>query len=264
MNQNLAQLSAALYAITDNREMTFNDAAVKAQWPAWQLARGRRTYQLPDVFPQSLAVDEWTDLIQWFDSQFSLFTQDQPYLTPTIQEFFAQDFPSIALSAMAAKYQLGNPKLGLLPGSSRLRPQMIRPVTVFASGGTSIETWLQTAGAAGWNSSVWTIDTSITSTTKNINTQNNVALLILGIFEEEGAPLLQEYQWFDSSGASAGVESLALLYALNNLNLYRLAQPLYVGANSRVTFDLNYSQTGNTIPGVFGVQFARPQYATAE
>lgn len=233
-------------------------------WAVGSLVRSQRIVNLPNqAWERGLFPDEWLQLVEWFDSQYDVQLSDDK---PLQRDYFSTEFAAMALAATAAKSELRSPfGLTTRQGDAGMHPQHIRPVTVYASGGTAVENWLATAVVAGWNKAFWTIDLNrANAVNRALSTQNNVVMLILGIFDLETAPLLQEYQFMDNAGAPYGVESLTFLYAANNLNIYRLRAPFYIGLNSKATVDLNFTGTGNTIPGLWGMQFVTSQYFTAE
>jgi hypothetical protein len=233
-------------------------------WGPLSLLRARRILNLPDEpWEHSLPSEEFLQLLEWFDSQYDIELTSNKRLQ---KDYFATEFTAIALAATAARSQIGGPiGLNIRPGTAATVPQHIRPVTVYASTGAAVEKWASTAPSAGWNPAFFSINLNQTSATKALSTQNNVAMLILGLFEESNsAPQIQEYQLIDNSAAPLGVESLPHAQIASALGWFRLRAPLYIGLNSKAAIDLNFISNTTTIAGLWGAQFVTPKYLTAE
>lgn len=209
-----------------------------------------------DLGDVTLAGSEWLALVRFLAAEF------YPRFPQRDIRLFASKLGPIAIAAVAAKGYLGGTLGPISTGS--LVPQVLRPATVYASGGTVVENWLKASVTAGWNSAFWTISTNNSSATTSISTQNNSVVLLLGFADLASSPRLFEYQVKDSATVPLGVHSLPLIHTFDGLNIWELEEALLIPKNTQYTVDLNFESTGSSIPIPLGLEFVTRQLATAE
>ncbi len=215
-------------------------------------------YPTPDIQGATMTGAEVQNLARFFANDFySRFAQRDT-------RFYETKWLATVLGAFYAKTQLQGP-IGSIGAGGSIIPQVIRPVTVYASGGTAVENWLASVATAGWNAGFFKVNlNSSNASNVALSPQNRVAMLIFGIADEASSPKLFEFQVKDSAGVPLGVHSLPLIHTVDNLNLWDVNPAVLVGLNQQITIDVNFEATGASIPELIGVQYVTREYATAE
>jgi hypothetical protein len=214
-------------------------------------------YPKLDPGPTTLSSPEWIELIALMYTQ--LWTRFQQR---DIAQFETK-FPVIAAGSAIAKQQLTG-TIGRASQGSAIVPALIRPVTVYANGGSVVENWLQSAVTAGWNTPLWTINLNKTGATTNISPQNRVVMLVMGIADFASSPKLFEYQWKNAPTQPLGVRTLPFIHSINDMNVWEFDEALLIQKTQQYTMDANFEAAGASIPIPLGLQYQTPDYATAE
>ncbi|MGI0066837.1 MAG: hypothetical protein ACREB9_00195, partial [Thermoplasmata archaeon] len=197
----LAQIGAMEATVTSNTSsqqgatlLTLAQLGISS--PEFQMAA---LYPIPVAPPSfQLQSNEWLEIIRFFKSHWTPALQLQ-----TLTDLYRY-FTILATAAWQAKQSLNGGVIGAPPNGT-IFVRMIRPATVFANGGTSIETWGATV-AAGWTAGFYVINLVKSSTTKAINTLNNVCMLIVAMTDLSSEPKLGEWQWYDANNRPLNVE----------------------------------------------------------
>ncbi len=213
-------------------------------------------YPSPDLSTTALTATEWANFVRFYYQGF-LNRYQQRDIVP-----FSSKFPALALVAADAKFELQG-QIGPVSNGT-LIPSLIRPVTVYAAGGTRIQTWQATIAAAKWTAPFWTINLNAAGSGTLLSPQNRVVMEILGLADFAASPKMFEFQFKDPSGRPLGVESRPFAHSVNNLNIWEMDQAFLVQKNRQFTVDVNFETTGADEPVVVGVQIATADYATAE
>lgn len=229
-------------------------AAAAASWPDGFVSA---LYPKLDPGPTTLSAPEWIEIISLMYTQ--LWTRFQQRDVAA----FETKFPIIAAGSAIAKQQLTG-TIGRASQGSAIVPALIRPVTVYANGGTAVENWLTTVATAGWTTPVWTINLNKTGASVVLSPMNRVVMLGLGIADFASSPKVFEYQWKNAALQPLGVHSLPFIHADGDLNIAEFDEAILIQKSQQYTMDLNYEATGASIPELLGIQYQTPDYATAE
>jgi hypothetical protein len=213
-------------------------------------------YPSPDLSATTLAATEWANYIRFLYQQYYNHFQQRDWT------ILAHRFGALALLALDAKFELqGN----IGPASNgTLIPSMIRPVVVFANGGTKVQNWIQTV-AAGWTAPFWTINLNATGSGTLLTPQNRIVLEILGLLDASASPKLIEWQWKDPGNRPLGVRSTPLNHLVNDLNLWEFDQAMLVQKNKQFQLDANFEAASTTeLVAPIGPMITTIDYATDE
>ncbi|MGI0067036.1 MAG: hypothetical protein ACREB9_01210 [Thermoplasmata archaeon] len=213
-------------------------------------------YPSPDLSATTATATEWMNYVRFIYQDF-LNSYQQRDIIP-----FGKKFPALALLAVDAKFELAG-QIGPVSNGTII-PSLIRPVTVYASGGTKVYNWLVSAVTAGWNSPYWTINLNATGSGTLLAPQNRVVMLIPGLGDFAASPKLFEFQFKDPSGRPLGVQSRPFGHSVNNLNIWEIDQAFLVQKNKQFAVDVNFDSAGADEPVVLGAQLQTADYATAE
>lgn len=213
-------------------------------------------YPTPDLGATTITATEWMNYIRFVYQDFLARFQQRDIIP------FGGKFPALAMLAADAKFELQG-QIGPVSNGT-LIPSLIRPVTVYASGGTLVQTWQATIATAGWNAPFWTINLNAAGTGTLRAPQNRVVMEILGLADFAASPKLFEFQFKDPSARPLGVQSRPFAHAVNNLNIWEMDQAFLVQKNRQFSVDVNFETTGADEPVVLGAQIQTPDYATAE
>jgi hypothetical protein len=214
-------------------------------------------YPKLDPGATTLSAGEWMEIIALMYTQLWLRFQQRDIAA------FETKFPVIAAASAIGKQQLTG-TIGRSSQGSAIVPAMIRPVTVFANGGSAVENWLQTAVAAGWTDPFFTINLNKTGATVNISPQNRVVMLVLGLADVASSPKMFEYQWKNAALQPLGVRSLPFIHTVNNMDVWEFDEAIMIQRAQQMTLGINFEAAGAAIPELLGIQFQTPDYATAE
>lgn len=228
------------------------DRAIAA-WPGGFVSA---LYPKLDPGPTTASSPEWIEMISLMYTQ--LWTRFQQRDVA----MFETKFPILAASTVIAKQQLTG-TIGRASQGSAIVPALVRPVTVYANGGTAVENWLQSAVTAGWNTPQFTINLNHTGVL-NLSTQNRVVMLLLGLADVASSPKLFEYQWKNAAAQPLGVRSIPWIHLVNDLNVAEFDEAILIQRSQQYTLDVNYESAGSSISELLGVQWQTPDYATAE
>ncbi|MGC8579608.1 MAG: hypothetical protein ACP5MB_06080 [bacterium] len=142
--------------------------------------------------------------------------------------------------------------------------QQIRPVTVYAPGGTVVENWIKTSVTAGWNSGVFTLNLGYNSSTAVLNLHDYVTMYIFGIADFDPSAKVIEYMFYTPT-EKYGVKQIYQSYFSNAISVGLLEQDVLAQKNAvNLSFDLNYATSGTSIPALIGVQFVTKDYYVLE
>ncbi len=183
----------------------------------------------------------------------------------TTQVPFRYKWPILVEAAAIAKQQL-NGTIGPLSAGTII-PQVLRPATLYANGAsTPTEDWSLAAVTAGWTTSAspsFTINLNATTTTSNINLQpqNRVVMVVLGIGDLTSAPKINEYQWYNPQNGPLGIRGIPTGTAYGETNIWEFDEAILIQRNTQFKLTLNYAAAGASRPVLFGVQFVTPEYA---
>jgi hypothetical protein len=219
-------------------------------------------YPAVNVGPAQMSGQEVINLFRFY---YNGFLNRFPFTT---QVPFRYKWPIIVEAALLAKTQLQG-DIGPLSAGSII-PQEIRPATVYAQGATTpTEDWNVTVSAAGWttlSSPSFTINLNATTTTSNINLQpqNRVVMLVLGIGDLTSAPKINEYQWYNQQNAPLGIHGLPAATAYGETNIWEFNEAILIQKNTQFKLALNYAAAGVSRPVLFGIQFVTPEYAQSQ
>jgi len=263
MSARMAQIFAYLQA-NPGGEMGALDVVAAAapggmagNYSVWPDGFVTALYPKLDPGPTTLSSPEWIELIAL------MYTQLWARFQQRDVAMFETKFPVIAASSAIAKQQLTG-TIGRASQGSAIVPALIRPVTVYANGGSAVENWLLSSVAAGWASAAFTINLNKTGATVNISPQNRVVMLALGLTDLASSPKMFEYQWKNAALQPLGVRSLPFIHTVNDLNIWELDEAILIQKSQQYTLDVNYEAAGASINEILGLQFQTPDYATAE
>lgn len=142
--------------------------------------------------------------------------------------------------------------------------QLIRPVTVYAPGGTAVENWIKSSVTAGWNTGVFSLNLGYSSSTAVLNLHDYVTMYIFGIADFDPSAKVIEYQFYTPT-EKYGVKQLYQAYYPDSVTVGLLEQDVLAQKNAvNLSFDLNYATSGSSIPALIGVQFVTKDYYVLE
>jgi hypothetical protein len=211
-----------------------------------------------EIQQQKLSPQELKSFSAWYYNNFVIPTQDS-----LLRDFFDTKFPNALLMLLHAKHSFNQGVFGTF-GKGSIHAQQIRPVTVYASGGTSIENWLLSSVAAGWNSSIFNIDLTHTSITGSLNLANNVEMLVFGFGDFNSSSKLYEVRPAENGTNPIGVRSHSLMRSPITEKIVLFDQVIGIPKDSKFTFDGNYAAAGASEPFLTGVQFVTSNYYNQE
>ncbi len=216
-------------------------------------------YPQVSLGPVTASGQEWANLIRF------LFNEPRIWFDQRTVSLYERKFPQIAVAALTAKAQLANGTLGPVTVGTII-PQLIRPVTVYASTGASKENWLASAVTAGWGATpFFTVDLNTsTSGSITLTPQNRVVMLILAVGDMAGSPNLFEFQFYDQANRPLGVHTMPWIHMGGNTDFQELQEAILIQVNAKTSMYANFEATGSAIPELFGVQFVTAEYATAQ
>lgn len=172
---------------------------------------------------------------------------------------FTRTFGALVQAALQAKASFSGATIG-----SSLFIRGIRPETVFANGGTAVHNWTTTSATAGWNSPYFTVNLNETSTTADINTANNVALLVIGIAELDTSRGIVAYKWFDQVGNGLGVRQATEAQMVSTSGLLPGEMSIYMDKNQVWKLDVNFATAGTFTVALIGAEFVTPAIWNSE
>lgn len=210
-----------------------------------------------DILNQVLSPDEALSFASWYYNNFVIPTQNS-----LLRDFFDTKFPNALIMLLHAKHSFNQGIFGTF-GKGSIHAQQIRPVTVYASGGTSVENWLQANVTAGWNSSIFNVDLTH-SGSGVLNLANNVEMMVFGFGDFNASSKLYEVRPAENGTNPIGVRSHSLIRAPVSEKLILLDQVIGITKDSRFTFDGNYAASGASEPFLLGVQFVTSSYYNEE
>jgi hypothetical protein len=259
MYPGMAQIFAALNGYAGSQTLNLqNLLALGNLTPNGPLTESylETVYPSPDLSATALTATEWLNYIRFSYQQFYQHFQQRDW-TP-----FARRFPALGLLAADAKYELQG-QIGP-PSNGTLIPSLIRPVVVFANGGSKVQNWLQTV-SAGWTTSFWTINLNATGSGTLLSPQNRVVMEVLGVGDFSSSPKLIEWQWKDPGNRPLGVRSTPFNHAVNDLNVWEFEQAYLIQKNKQFLFDANFEAASTTeFVAPLGAMITTIDYATDE
>lgn len=211
-----------------------------------------------DIMNQVLTGNELKYFAAWYYNNFVIPTQDS-----LLRDFFDSKFANALLALLHAKHSFNQGTYGVF-GKGSIFAQQIRPVTVYASGGTVVENWLQSNVTAGWNSKVFNVALNTTNTTGALNLANNVEMLVLGFGDFNASSKLFEIRPAENGTNPIGVRSHTLIRSPITEKIILLDQTIEIPINGVYTFDGNYAAGGASEPFLSGIQFVTQTYVNQE
>jgi hypothetical protein len=210
-----------------------------------------------DIMTLTATGEEWADFIRFYRNTFLVENQYRE-----IVDYYTAMFPYALLGVLFAKKEL-NGTIGLGKKGS-IFPSAIRPVTVYATTGSAVESWLVSSVTAGWNKKVFYMNNQNTSTTPSINLNENVVEVVFNLADYYQPAKMFEFQATDESGAPLGVKSYPEINMEGNVGILYSDTVFYIGKRGSLTFDINYQTAGASIPVVKGIEFNSPARYTQE
>lgn len=213
------------------------------------------------IYNQQLTGAELADFARWYYNSFVVPTTDSD-----LRYLFDAKFAVSLLGLLHSKHSFDQATYGSYP-TGGIYTQEIRPVTVYASGGTKIETWISNNVTAGWNSSFWDINlknSASGASDASINLQDNVEMMVFGMADFGASPKLFEAQFQENGSTPTGVKSHSLMFAKGNQNIVMFEQAISIPTNQNYTVDLNFSAAGESTPVAIGIQYVKQSYLQSE
>lgn len=211
-----------------------------------------------DIQNQTLTGAELASFAKFYYNNFVVPTQNDADL----RAYFDGKFPASLMMLLHAKFSFGQGKYGQYGAS--IQSTQIRPVTVFASGGSVVETWNTTVKSAGWSVAYFNIDLTTTSTTASLNLRDNVEMIIFGMADFSASPKAFEFQFNENGSTPLGVKSHSLVFTPASQRLILLDQVYGIPKNTKYTVDVNFSASGNAAVAPLGIQFVTQTLVTQE
>lgn len=172
---------------------------------------------------------------------------------------FTRTFGALVQGALQAKASFSGATIG-----ASLFIREPRPETVFANGGTAVHNWIVTSATLGWNSPYFTVNLNETSSTADINTANNVAMLVIGIAELDSNKGIVAYKWFDQTGNGLGVRQATEAQFGSTSGLLPGEMSIYIDKNQTWKLDVNFSAAGTFSVALIGAEFVTPAIWNSE
>ena len=211
-----------------------------------------------DILNQQLTGQELKYFASWYYNNFVIPTNNS-----LLRDFFDSKFANAVLSLLHAKHSFNQGTYGVF-GKGSIFAQQIRPVTVYASGGTAVENWLQSSVTAGWNSKVFNVTLNATSTNLVLNLANNVEMFVMGFGDFNASSKLYEVRPSENGTNPIGVRSHSLIRAPTTEKIILFDQTVEIPINGVYTFDGNYAASGASEPFLLGIQFVTQNYVNQE
>jgi len=211
-----------------------------------------------NVSGQTLLGSELAHFSKWYFNQFV-----KPAPAGYLRDFFDSKFTVGLIGLLHAKQNLGNGGIYGGPGAA-LHAQAIRPITATASASTPSETWNVASVTAGWNTDFFNLDMSHTSTTPNLNLEKNVEMMVFGLADFNTSPKLYEYQFKENGNNPLGVQSRPLTFAPEGDAISLETESYIIPTGQKYTVDVNFSESGSSVPVLIGIQYVTNYYYTQE
>lgn len=181
------------------------------------------------------------------------------------RELFNDYFSVFANALYAAKHNFGGKIFSDSLTQGGFTVQLLRPVTVYAPGGTKVENWLLSSVTAGWNAKVFNFNTTLSGNANAVlNTLNTVTMLVFGLGDSAASPKAFEMQITDNNGAPQGVKPLSFITYSRGIPMALFDRVVYVDNSQAWYMDINYAAAGASNPQPIGVQFVLSSYANQE
>lgn len=211
-----------------------------------------------DVAGQKLLTSELAYFAKWYFNQFV-----KPAPAGYLRDFFDSKFTVGLIGLLHAKANVGNKGTYGGPGKS-LHTQAIRPITATASGvnggTTPSQSWNQSSVTAGWNTGFFNLDMTKSSTTGDLNLQNQVEMMVFGLADFNVSPKVLEYQFNENGNKPLGTVSNPLNNAQDGDAIDLGVESYIVPVNQKYTVDINFGAGGASVPVVIGIQYVSDTY----
>lgn len=215
-----------------------------------------------NVSGQTLLASELGYFAKWFYNQYV-----KPAPAGYLREFFDSKFTVGLIGLLHAKQNIANGGIYGGPGAA-LHTQAIRPITATASGinggTTAQQTWNVSSVTAGWTTGFFNLDMSKTSTTANLNLDNNVEMMVFGLADFNSSPKLFEYQFQENGNNPLGISSHPLQFAQEGDAVSLDVESYLVPVSQKYTIDVNFSAAGASVPAIIGIQYVDAYYFSQE
>lgn len=213
----------------------------------------------PDITGTALTGAELAGFAQWYYNTFGIYTSFGPQ-----RAFFEDKFAAALWALYAAKKSITGTYGAGVQGS--LHAQSIRPESLasfFTTPPAVVRDWTQSV-SAGWTQKFFNFNNNNSSTTALLNTQNNIAMIVLALAEQNSVPGLQGLQFYDSGAKPYGVETTSLISQADEFNTYGLPNVVYVDKNKTAHIDIEFISTRSETLQPIGIQFVTSEYYVLE
>ncbi len=208
---------------------------------------------LPSIKDETVTGAELFKFLSFWKKNFSVFMPDRDFGAEFDSKLIGSTI-ALLYSKSAFQKEFG----------SGFFAQQIRPVTVYAPGGTAVENWIKTSVTAGWNTGVFSLNLGYSSSTAVLNLHDYVTMYIFGIADFDPSAKVVEYMFYTPT-EKYGVKQLYQSYFPNAISIGLLEQDVLAQKNAvNLSFDLNYATSGTSIPALIGVQFVTKDYYVLE
>lgn len=207
----------------------------------------------------SATASELASYVKLLISEFTLYLDNGNTDTTILDTISPQAF----IAFYEAKNDLGG-TFGTDSNAS-LFASALRPITVTASATTPQQSFIYNVSTAGWNTSFFNFNTSVSSSsTPDINLYNNVVMFVAGFMDKSASIKMEELQFITPANVKEGVKSYPLLDSGRSNGLILLDESYYIGKNLKYTVDVNFTGTGAVEVAPIGIQFMNSQYYNQE